>query len=228
MRGRGSGKRMNSLAQAMIERLPLSDESVDMVFTDPPYSKEYLSCYSWLFSEGSRILKPNGFMFVYAGEIWIDRIFSFLKSSELTYFWRFTHLALNGEVPFVWARSVVAHAKSIIACCKSSNGVLPKPRVGGVHGVYTGRKDKRFHHWGQDVDTARYYIDCFSGLSDLICDPFLGGGTTAVACELIRRRWIGFDVDPGALVLSTTRLADPEFRPTWNLRLPLFEEVNNE
>lgn len=210
------------IGQANIKALPLPDASVDMIFADPPYPKKYLGCYEWLVCEGARVLKPGGFLFAMAGGYWLNRVFAIFEAQpELSYFWCFTHLALTGSAPFIMNRSVIAHAKSILAY-----GRLPgphKPRVGGVHGVYTGRRDKRFHHWGQDVDTARYYIDCFSAPGDLILDPFLGGGTTAVACELLGRRWLGFDVDWGALVTSQDRLANPGMACL--VGLPLFEWV---
>ena len=208
------------LAQANVKRLPLASESVDMIYTDPPYPKKFLPCYEWLANEAARALKPGGFVFTMAGEYWINRIFKIFEAQEgLSYFWRFTHLSLNGEAPFVFQRSVIAHAKSILAYVK---GFGPhKPRVGGVHGVYTGRKDKRFHRWGQDVDTARYYIDCFSAPGDLILDPFMGGGTTAEACELLGRRWIGFDIDRPALETTAGRINNPEMASI--IGLPLFE-----
>ena len=41
---------------------------------------------------------------------------------------------------------------------------------------------------------------------DLILDPFLGGGTTAVAAIQTRRRCVGFDLDEGNLKLSVKRV----------------------
>ena len=30
---------------------------------------------------------------------------------------------------------------------------------------------------------------------DLVCDPFMGSGTTAVVCERLNREWVGFEMD---------------------------------
>ncbi len=49
---------------------------------------------------------------------------------------------------------------------------------------------------------ARYYIDCFTSEGQLIYDPFIGGGSTGLACSLINRRFLGSDLDPYALLLS--------------------------
>ena len=32
--------------------------------------------------------------------------------------------------------------------------------------------------------------------NDLVLDPFMGSGTTAVACMEINRKYIGFEIDP--------------------------------
>lgn len=209
------------LVQANAKNLPIADNSIDMIFTDPPYPKEYLPCYQWLVSEAARILKPGGFVFAMAGQYWLDQIYTmFWLEKQLSYFWCYT-LYGAGDAPKIWPRNTVANSKSLLAYYKVP---APKgPRLGNVLSQYVGRKDKRFHHWGQCVDTARYYIDCFSWPGDLICDPFIGGGTTAVACELLGRRWIGCDVDRSALLTSKQRLADKETGAVRNL--PLFSRL---
>jgi len=53
-----------------------------------------------------------------------------------------------------------------------------------------------------------------------VLDPFMGGGTTAVACELLGRRWIGFDIDTSALYTTSQRLLDENTAAVWNP--PLF------
>lgn len=37
----------------------IPDGSVDLIFTDPPYPKEYHYCYEWLAYEAVRVLKPR-------------------------------------------------------------------------------------------------------------------------------------------------------------------------
>ncbi len=208
---------MISLAIADIENLPLPDNSVDMIFTDPPYLKAYLPCYEHLARQAMRVLKPGGFVLAMAGGMYLNQVFRMFDNARLTYFWQFTHLSLNGGAPFIWHRSVIAHAKAIIAYSKGDG----KARIGGVHGAYTGRKDKAFHEWGQDVDSARYYIDNFSAIGDVVLDPFIGGGTTAVACELIGRNCIAFDIDPQAIETTRKRLDGTAFP----VDMPLFSMV---
>lgn len=44
---------------------------------------------------------------------------------------------------------------------------------------------------------------------DLVLDPFSGSGTTLVASKLMRRKFIGMDINPEAVALTESRLANP-------------------
>lgn len=41
---------------------------------------------------------------------------------------------------------------------------------------------------------------------DLILDPFLGSGTTAVAAKALRRHYLGFEINPKYFEISQSRL----------------------
>jgi site-specific DNA-methyltransferase (adenine-specific) len=41
---------------------------------------------------------------------------------------------------------------------------------------------------------------------DIICDPFMGSGTTAIVCEDTGRRWIGSEIDPNLYEIATKRI----------------------
>lgn len=45
-------------------------------------------------------------------------------------------------------------------------------------------------------------------VGDLVLDPFMGGGTTALACLFLRRHFIGTDIDLRYVSLAMRRLAD--------------------
>jgi DNA modification methylase len=49
-------------------------------------------------------------------------------------------------------------------------------------------------------------VQAFSSPGDLICDPFLGSGTTAVAALAHGRRFIGADIDARTVEAARNRL----------------------
>ncbi len=51
-------------------------------------------------------------------------------------------------------------------------------------------------------------IEASSNPGDLVLDPFLGSGTTAVVARRLGRRWLGFESDPDFVRLALKRLAE--------------------
>ena len=188
------------IAQANCKELPLASNSVDLIFTDPPYWSKFIHVYGWLASEAERVLRPGGFLMAIVPGFRLPETITML-TAHLDWFW-----ALNirhaGMGSMMWQKRVIVREKVLATVSKGKS----KPRCNVVSGIEGGGSDKRYHEWGQDVASARYFIDCFSRPGDLVCDPFLGGGTTAVACELTERRFVGFDIDPEACVISRERL----------------------
>lgn len=214
------------IIQASCERLPLPDNCIDLIFTDPPYLKSLLHVYEWLAVESARVLKPGGFVLAMCGGNHINKIFRYFDDAGLDYYWKYENGMTGGNAGVVWKHSpdgdrhkhkpISIRSKSVIAYSKGR--ALSRT---GTCGWYDGNgKDKVHHVWGQDVESARYYIDCFSDEGDLILDPFIGGGTTLVACGLIDRRCIAADIDPKAIVATIER---SQIENDIDANLPLFE-----
>ncbi len=185
-------------AQLLSSSIP--DNSIDLIFTDPPYPKEYIPLYGWLARESARILKPGGFLLTYAGNMYKDKVMCELSAS-LTYFW--DYIALHaGMGTMVWPKNTVARHKSILAYVKGEG----KPRCRTL-GAWTGSgTDKRYHEWGQDESTARYYIDCFTFPGETVFEPFCGGGTVPLACTVLGRHFIAFEINPITAAIARKRL----------------------
>lgn len=59
-------------------------------------------------------------------------------------------------------------------------------------------------------ELPRRLIELYTYRGDLILDPFMGSGTTALAARAADRHFIGYDADPAYIALSTERLAQQE------------------
>ena len=75
-----------------------------------------------------------------------------------------------------------------------------------VFDIVTGDKTKEFHDWQQDEADAAYYIENLCPEDGIVCDPFLGGGTTAVAAQSLKRQWVGFEIDSETALIASRRL----------------------
>ena len=175
--------------------------SVDLIFTDPPYAKEFHYLYEWLAKEAARALKPDGFLIAYVGPYWKDVVMGYF-GEHLQYFYDF--VLVHGDTSILWPRKIVSGYKSLL--CYHQRGEKPLPRMNVLGKFSTSSQDKRFHNWGQSEFEARYYIDCFTEESDLVVDYFLGGGTTAEVCKRLDRNFIGFEIDKATFDSARARL----------------------
>ncbi len=65
------------------------------------------------------------------------------------------------------------------------------------------------------VELPQRLIELYTYRGDLVLDPFLGSGSTAVAAVRTGRRYCGYDTDPGYVEQARARVAaEPPERPT--------------
>jgi site-specific DNA-methyltransferase (adenine-specific) len=65
------------------------------------------------------------------------------------------------------------------------------------HGMFQGnmkKKEKRVHPTQKPLPLFTWIVEKYSKKGNLICDPFLGSGTTLAACRLTNRNCIGFEI----------------------------------
>lgn len=67
--------------------------------------------------------------------------------------------------------------------------------------------DKWGHPSQKPVQLIEKLVACSTDPDDLVLDPFLGSGTTAVAAESSGRRWIGFERNPRYVKIARQRIA---------------------
>lgn len=58
------------------------------------------------------------------------------------------------------------------------------------------------------VALPRRLIELFTYRGDVVLDPFMGSGSTAVACVETDRRYVGYDIDPGCVERAGERVAE--------------------
>lgn len=63
------------------------------------------------------------------------------------------------------------------------------------------------------VDLPAWFIKLFTEPGDLVLDPFIGSGTTAVACVRLGRKYIGFEWNPEYVQVARQRLAKELSQP---------------
>jgi site-specific DNA-methyltransferase (adenine-specific)/modification methylase len=189
---------------------------VDAVVTDPPYGINYQHGAR----RGGRLMGTDG-----RGIVGDDQPFDptpFLSFSEVL-FWGAEHFKTRlpeGGRWLVWNKrrpGVVRDQGCAENAWCSNPGVVRlfnHPWDGPDLGQERG--EARTHSNQKPIDLMRWCLGFVSGRT--ILDPFMGSGTTGVACANLGRSFIGIEIDPSYFDIACRRIEEAYRQPR------LFEE----
>lgn len=180
--------------------LGIDAESVDLVFTDPPYDAPEL--YGDLATFSARVLRPGGWLLAYSGHAHLGKVMELMRVDGMVYGWTFCVLHSGGDSRFRKFK-VQTGWKPILGFYKPPLSV----DWDWFKDVVSGGKEKDLHEWQQAESEAAYFVDRMSVSSGFVCDPFCGSGTTLAAAKAAGRRWIGFEVDSSYVDAARVRVA---------------------
>lgn len=192
----------------------VGSESVDIILTDPPYPKEFLDCWKHLGAFAEHALKPGGHLLAMSGHVWLPEVFQHLTRPNLRYTWMLTMGPLtNGSHSNIGRRISRSYWKPILWFVKPPHDVHEQLK----DWVRVDKKDKRFHEWGQGGGEWVHLLDQLKRPKPaVICDPFVGGGTTAViTAQYEGYEFIGSDIMWSCIATTRERLM------TLQLQIPM-------
>lgn len=225
----------------------LEDESVDLIFADPPYNikkaewdtfesqQKYVDWSLGWIEQAARVLKPNGTLYVCG----FSEILANLKLPASRFFkgcrWLIWHYKNKANLGGDWGRS----HESLLHFRKSKEFTLniddiripygnhtqkypshpqaktsnfgngkkrdnwePHPRgakpkdVLEIPTTSNGMHEKTPHPTQKPEELVRKIVLASSNEEDIVIDPFLGSGTTAVVAEQLGRKWKGCEASP--------------------------------
>ena len=115
---------------------------------------------------------------------------------------------LNGQGPAIGYESIVT------AWCGAG---YARWNGGGKRGVFThltnGPDRTHTHMTEKPVGLMGELIALFTNYDTLVCDPFMGSGTTGVACVKLGRRFVGIEIDPLHFATACKRIEDAYRQP---------------
>jgi len=195
---------------------PIKDGSLDAIITDPPYPKENLDCWTKLGTFASEKLKDGGILLAMSGNYYLPEVLENLKTEGLNFYWSLCyHMPDHGSTPN--ERKVRCHWKTVLWYVKGKYNRTFQPTDYFPDPYKACKEGKEFHEWGQSLPFFTTLVDKFTYADELVCDPFLGGGTTAIATLSLKRRFVGVELDPVAYRTSMKRIqdweSDPKFEP---------------
>ncbi len=193
-----------------MKRMP--DNFVDLVLTDPPYgvkemtyrknksrgrlslTKDYGE-YDWddcipdqkVFDE---MLRVSNHQIIFGGNYFVE----FLRNSRCWIVWDKKTMGSDfADAELAWT----SFSSSVRIFVFKWMGMLQEDMK---------NKEVRYHPTQKPVELFRQILAKYSSETKTIYDPFLGSGTTAIACEKLDRQWIGSEINPDYCDIANKRI----------------------
>lgn len=198
----------------------IPDGSVDMVLTDPPYGMNFVSnrraktydaivndnSLDWidgLASECYRIAKDNTAHYVFCSYHHMDKFKQaferYFKVKNILTWVKNNHSTgdLKGDfAPKTEFILFVQKGRCLIRGKRDCN-VLQYAKTGN-----------ELHPTQKPIDMLEFLINKFSDENMVVCDPFMGSGSTGVACINTNRKFIGIELDQNYFEIAKKRIQE--------------------
>ena len=208
----------------------MPDNFVDLVITSPPYNtggkslttgnfyKEYKDNLkddeykNFIFENVKELIRVTKHYVVYNFQIlsnnkdvYLEFLFQFKDNIKDIAIWKKQAVAQiqKGKMATVYEFIVILGKDSKMNFEYNNfpdNNYVPNIQT------WTKKESIQGHGATMPVEMARYFIEYFSKENDLIYDPFMGTGTTAISAILQKRNFIGSEITKEYVDLSNKRL----------------------
>ena len=185
-----------------IDTATIGDNSIDLIFTDPPYHKEWLPMYEPLGKLACRVLKQGGSLVMYAGNYALPQIFEYMKNSGLKYWWEMV-VKHNGRSRLLQYHRVYVMWKPLLWFVKG-NRLRTLDSIADL--IESEPPAKALHKWEQSPVEAEHVISKLTIRDDIVFDPFMGTGTTGITALRQNRRFIGVEKEQRTFELAKGRI----------------------
>ena len=206
----------------------LQDKAFDCVITDPPYGIKRDKGFEgsqpfgggsgkaiarieyhgdWdnerpskeVFTEMQRVAKT---LIVFGGNFFTDLL---PVGNHLVVWDKLNTMPTFGDCELIWTNIKRNSVKKVI---REYNGLI-------------GREGKRYHATQKPLKLMTWIIENYTAEGQIVFDPFMGSGTTGVACIQLGRSFVGCEIDQKYFSIAEKRIKSAVLQPS------LFTPSNN-
>jgi DNA modification methylase len=184
---------------------------VDAVVTDPPYGIEGLvGGYgrSGKTIKGDSCLKAfRGMVSTLPNNCWLFSFYSCRNTPKVMDIIKDYYM---GEI--IWDKKApgmgapIRYQHENIAVCKVGEPIKLKT----FFSIISFYRDAELHPHQKPIGLIKEILNVVDGS---ICDPFMGSGTTGVACAKMGRKFIGIEIDPDYFDIACRRIEEAYRQP---------------
>jgi DNA modification methylase len=209
----------------------IEDRSIDLIITDPPYefisknprgggfmkeeNKKHLveidKSFGMSFEPTLFLNKIKRIMKIFYLYVWTNRnlLIHYIDfANENKYVWDLLIWSKTNPVPTFRGHYLIDKEYCVMIRKKRSyfNSTLGYENYFTFFQYPVGRK--RLHPAEKPIDFIKRMISISSKEGDVVFDPYIGGGTTAVAAKELNRKYIGFEILEKYFKIANKRIAN--------------------
>ncbi len=188
--------------------------------------KEYLNFSRFWINEADKLLADSGSMMICCSYHGLAEVMLVLKELEYKILniiiWRKTN-----PMPNVTKRTLTHSTEFVVWAAKSKGWIFNYMNMKKynddkqLRDVWEfalcqgpqrikGKDGRAAHPTQKPLEFMRRLIEMATNEKDLILDPFIGAGTTAVAANQLKRKWIGIESNPKYVKIANKRISSKE------------------
>lgn len=189
---------------------------------------EYIQFTKDWTSEAKRVLKPTGTMYVFMGFRFISYLYEILeKENELLFnnwiCWFYTQgigkkkgfsprhddiLMFTKTAKFIFNLDEIRVPQKFYRSINNMRGANPGDVWEFSH-IHYCQENRQNHPTQKPEGLIERMVLASSNEGSLVLDPFSGSGTTLRVCQQLKRKCIGFELNPDYVEMTKMRLKEP-------------------
>ena len=177
-----------------------------MIFTDPPYGKEYLYLYGESAKVAERVLKTWWQLFTILGHYAYHKIIHLIEdnSTGLNFYHPLVILH-SGQSRAQHRPEVFIEYKPLFWYVKGNRrSNAPDEYISDV--IRSEPPDKTGNDWAQSPVEAEYCISKLTVENQIVFDPMMGYATTGIVPLRLNRKFLGVEIDEVHFKLAELRI----------------------
>lgn len=202
----------------------IQGESISLILADPPFfnpATHYISrdtkksrrsyedmsimkiAFKGIIQEISRIMKPKGHFLMFCDCITYPTFF------ECAYnYFDYTRALIwyKGKNYFSLGRGAWRYSYEMLLHAFNKNQFYVQLNRQDMIECKNVPQNRRFHQAEKPIKLLKELILAVTQENDIVCDPFMGGGTTGLACKELKRKFIGIELNKSYYDISTQRI----------------------
>jgi len=200
----------------------LAGNSVDAIITDPPYGMAFQSNRRIVKDKFKKIKNDNQLEWLPS---FMEECFRLLKNDTAIYMFCSWHHIDKFKIEFekhfqlknilVWNKNnhgsgdlkgSYAPKHEFILYGHKGRSIFRNKRLPDVLDYPKISSNKLLHPTEKNIDMLEMFINNNTDDNQLVLDPFMGSGTTAIACKNLNRNFIGIELDEGYYNIAKERI----------------------